>query len=1250
MEQVELRVKVIDAELTALEQKVNALKNTTISVDVNQKGTQNATKSLESYSKAAKEAEKNSSNLLTNISKFTTWYLIGGAVSGAIRSFKDAVETMKDVDDQLVVVRKVTGATTEEMERLESQAYKTASAYGVSADQYLESVAAFSRAGYGDQAAALAELSVKTQLVGDVSQETANQFLLSVDKAYQLNGEISELTKVLDGANEIDNKYATSIENIAEGLGTVAPVAAQAHISIGELSAAIGTITAVTQRSGSEAARALRALVLNILGDTKTEIDEGVTWTTGEIAGLKDVIKTYASDAYKAAQATGTLIDPMEAIGGLAQSMKDGLLTEQKLMEMVSDIGGKLRTSQLLALIQNWDMYESMLADYGDAIGSADKEVENALDSWTVKTQQLKNEWTEFISHLIDTEAVKTGLDGLIGLVNFLDGGFAKFAVTVGSATLAMSLLVKGFNAVKASAFVSTLTGMLESTEALRAGLVLLTETMLTSPLFYAAVAAAGIYLMVKAVDALTITTAELREQLADSNDELNKQKAELDTLNAKGIKNLTEAEKVRLSVLKEQTAELEKQRAELARKTLDSYKSDPSEYVPVGNRLDYAGRKKRSNEWYANQLIDKATTGIGANRGLSVLTHDERTALAEYVDELLKAKEAGAELTDEEENLIRKYTVAEQRTLSAAKALDEAAESEKETARQADLLKARVSAVSSAVKEFNDYSDVTEKTLEDLESSFPGLTSVILDNKGALTEEAKAALTATNSFLDLIAKETILNNSTFDFSQKIAELQKLAIQAGLTASMVASIGGSSSALDDEVMDAIQNGMTPDEARDYVTGNYWARLLSHADETETGEKEKPTVVGGGGKKSSDPELERRKSIISLLKSELSLYKERGDAESLQIAKMREIQNALHDEAEYLRSIGASQEDINALSEEWWKYQNQISKLLGDSLSNTLKEMQKSEEDAIQSQIDALEEKNKKEEDAVTLAEKELAVQEALAALENARNERTVRQYNASSGQWEWVADANNVKSAEKDYEKAVEDLADFRKTMEKQALQAELKAVGERYDALNTALDALIEAVASGAISISEALSGASALGISSLVSGEKGAASVTDKMKANSAAWFSADEAGKQALADENALLGASMGWTRKADGAWYTADGTRAYDTGGILTGMGGIKATRGSEMVLPPDITGMMLSPKMTAAAQERFDELRWLYGGGGTKPSGIGGTSIGNQQNGNFYSLNGITISEQKAKTTSVYDLAQMSRSLSVKNQV
>ena len=342
-----------------------------------QQSTKKAAQSVNSVGTAAKEssgfADLMGDSFGRVAAKMALWQVMGNAIAGLKRSFTEALETMKDVDDEMVTIRKVTGATTEELNRIEKQAYDTASAYGVAADEYLNSVANFSRAGYGEQASALAELATKTQIVGDTDAETAQQFLLSMDAAYKYQGSIEQLTKVLDGANEIDNNYATSIEKIAEGLGKVAPIAAQAHVGADELTAAIGTITAVTQRSGTEAATALRALFLNIIGDTKTEIDEGVTWTTGEIAGLRDVIKLYAKDAYDAAQATGSVINPMKAIAGLSKSMKDGLLTEQQLMEMVSDIGGKLRTSQLLALIQNWDMYESMLSDFAGAAGSADK-------------------------------------------------------------------------------------------------------------------------------------------------------------------------------------------------------------------------------------------------------------------------------------------------------------------------------------------------------------------------------------------------------------------------------------------------------------------------------------------------------------------------------------------------------------------------------------------------------------------------------------------------------------------------------------------------------------------------------------------------------------------------------------------------------------------------------------------------------------------------------------------------------------
>lgn len=384
-----------------------------------QKGANIAAKATSQTNEMTSASNRMSESLLSSASAMAKWQILGNIVSLAIRSFTDALSTMKEVDSELTVIKKVTDASEDQLAAIEQQAYKTASAYGVAADSYLSSAADFARAGYKEQSESLAELAVKTQLVGDVDAETANQFLLSLDAAYQYKGSIEQLSRVLDGANEIDNNYATSIQKIAEGLGKIAPIASQAHVGVDELSAAIGTITAVTQRSGTEAATALRALFLNIIGDTKTEIEDGATWTAGEIAGLRDVLKTYAPEAVKAAEATGQVINPMEAIGGLAQSFKDGLLTEQKLMEMTSDIGGKLRTSQLLAIVENWDMYESMLSSFSDSVGSADKEVENALGSWDSKVNILKNTWTEFIQQTVNTDWVKKLLDGLTNLIEY---------------------------------------------------------------------------------------------------------------------------------------------------------------------------------------------------------------------------------------------------------------------------------------------------------------------------------------------------------------------------------------------------------------------------------------------------------------------------------------------------------------------------------------------------------------------------------------------------------------------------------------------------------------------------------------------------------------------------------------------------------------------------------------------------------------------------------------------------------------
>lgn len=1178
MASVQLQVNVARGQLDTLIADVNKLNNQEIKLNVGKGGTE----SVKSYSSSVKQASKDTKELtglskilgdsLGNIAaKIVAWQVINATVATMIRSFKDAVSTMKAVDDELVTVRKVTSATAEEMKRLEKQAYATASAYGVAADQYLESVAAFARAGYGDQAEALAELSTKTQIVGDTTAEVANQFLLAVDAAYQYKGNIESLTKVLDGANEIDNHYATSIEKIAEGLGKVAPIAAQTHVGINELTAAIGTITAVTQRSGTEAATALRALLLNIVGDTKTEIEEGVTWTTGEIAGLTDVIKKYAPAAYEAAQATGEVIDPMEAIGGLAQSMKDGLLTEQELMNMVSDIGGKLRTSQLLALIQNWDMYKSMLEDFGNAAGSADAEVSNALDSWTRKTMQLKNTWTEFLTNFINSETVKGGLDILIAAVDSLNGGFGEFAATtlIVFGALKMlpavaTMLASGFTFVRNAAYImqASFYGISDSAIAASLGM---TEAQVAATRLNATlgIVALAIGAVIYAFNSQKRAAEEARQYTIDAADDslaayknIQELKSAYETAEegsdaaiqaANDLTAALEAQGFAVKNLKNDYAELtEEQKKQTLRDVEADIKGTGDSLVSTANynvaqmqeALDIIGGGEAYGKFttWLSGISNKVVGTVGDLGGLNIAEtyyggvegilkiydaaierkkeiapdSEEYARLDKFVNalkseveryrDLIQAKKDLDGTTKAEQdamimqtaNLIKNNAALQKYGEAIAEAAGKTDEASKEkiasalesietlTAAMVENGEISQEVADEIVDYYNQVAQIEDPTYAAAAAS-GNLISALVDESGQLTDTAVQALSTSSALLAVAQAEAqaALSAANADFSGLISQLNGVSAAAydaaaalalaGLAGEGAPSARGTysaprSSGFYESLAQNRGEWVQAAQNREFYQG-ILDDIAKIKDDSENG----PPGGGGGGSSgggggsAEDSFLAALEDEIDLLKSELALMRERGASEEDQIKKIQQIQEALHLEADYLQQIGASQEEINKLSEEWWSYQDEIYDIRLDLLKSELALMEEREDDTetqiakareiqavLREQIDALKEigasqteinklekewweleneiadkTNQLAEDRLSLEEKILAVQEAQVALMNAQNERTVRMYNAATGQWEWTANPKDIQSAQEALDSANQDLSDF---------------------------------------------------------------------------------------------------------------------------------------------------------------------------------------------------------------------------------
>lgn len=173
-------------------------------------------------------------------------------------------------------------------------------------------------------------------------------------------------------------------------------------------------------------------------------------------------------------------------------------------------------------------------------------------------------------------------------------------------------------------------------------------------------------------------------------------------------------------------------------------------------------------------------------------------------------------------------------------------------------------------------------------------------------------------------------------------------------------------------------------------------------------------------------------------------------------------------------------------------------------------------DAYDDLIKALEKLRDAEKESLELEERKQAVLEAQKALEDARNEATVRRYNEATGQWEWQTDEKAIAEAEENLEKAKQDL-------EKQAYDTIIDQL-ENKTATNEGLNALLDGLL-----------------------GYLGADFIDDIKEA--------------------------IHGTTRVD----LNQPVKSYDSGGIANGLGFMpKATDRPETVNSPDLTAKILSP--------------------------------------------------------------------------
>ena len=402
-----------------------------------------------------------------NTFKVLTAYISASRVFTMVtRQIRSAVDELKEIDDVLTEISKTSDRTAESLRKLGEASFDVASKYGRTASDYLLGVQEMSRAGFSEfQSESLAEVSLMAQAAGDMTATMANEYIIATNAAYQLKGSEEALNQVLDSQNYITNRNAVNMENLTEATKIAASQASASGVAIDELTAAVGTMVAVTQQGGNVAGRAFKGILMNLqqVKASASEIGDGdADITTESLTKYEKAVNALGVSLKEVKNGVVQLRSPMEVLRELSIAIQNESEGSIKVANLISAVGGKFRGNQLIALLQNWETYEKMLSEFNSeqAVGSAMNEAEKSANNWAGSINKLKNSWSELINQFINSDSAINVINTLNEVIQSLSS--SSVSSTLGSLAKAITDIIGLLGKVsKAVGVIPTILGLI---------------------------------------------------------------------------------------------------------------------------------------------------------------------------------------------------------------------------------------------------------------------------------------------------------------------------------------------------------------------------------------------------------------------------------------------------------------------------------------------------------------------------------------------------------------------------------------------------------------------------------------------------------------------------------------------------------------------------------------------------------------------------------------------------------------------
>ena len=366
------------------------------------------------------------------------FFSISNAVQLFKRTIQSAFDTVKELDAAMTETAVVTDFSVGDMWDSLPQYTNTANELGASIQGVYETMTLFYQQGLNTtETFEIGTETLKMARIAGLDYAQTTDLMTAALRGFNMELNATSAQRINDVYSELAAITASDTEEIATAMTKTASIAASANMEFETTAAFLAQMIETTRESAENLGTAMKTIIARF-----TEIKKDPTRIVeveGETVSFNDIDDALRSVGVALTDANGKFRDLDDVFLDLSEKWNTLDIMQQRYVATVA--AGSRQQSRFIAMMNNYERTMELVNAANNSAGASEEQFGKTMESLEAKLNKLKNAWDLFTMGIMDSSAIKAGVDLLTSILatinNITDSlpgaasGFAKLGIAI---------------------------------------------------------------------------------------------------------------------------------------------------------------------------------------------------------------------------------------------------------------------------------------------------------------------------------------------------------------------------------------------------------------------------------------------------------------------------------------------------------------------------------------------------------------------------------------------------------------------------------------------------------------------------------------------------------------------------------------------------------------------------------------------------------------------------------------------------